>query len=68
MLQDKKIKGSAKNYNKIKRKKDQTRYNISGIKYHKKVVSKNESIYRCVLITFCVYLRPLAAFTSEVAG
>ena len=32
MLHDKKIKGSAKNYNKIKRKKDQTRYNISGIK------------------------------------
>ena len=32
MLQDKKIKGSAKNYKKIK---DQTRYNISGIKYHK---------------------------------
>ena len=39
MLHDKKIKGSAKNY-KIKRKKDQTRYNISGIKYHKRLYLK----------------------------
>ena len=40
MLQDKKMKGSAKNYNKIKRKKDQTRYNKSGIKYHKRLYLK----------------------------
>ena len=40
MLQDKKIKGSAKNYNKIKRKKDQSRYNKSGIKYHKRLYLK----------------------------
>ena len=38
MLQDKKFQGSAKNYNRIQRKKkDQTRYNISGIKYHKRL-------------------------------
>ena len=37
MLQVKKIKGSAKNYKKIK---DQTRYNISGIKYHKRLYLK----------------------------
>ena len=38
MLQDKKFQGSAKNYNRIKRKKkDQTRYNISGMKYHKRL-------------------------------
>ena len=37
MLQDKKMKGSAKNYNK---KKDQTRYNKSGLKYHKRLFLK----------------------------
>ena len=39
MLQDKKIQGSAKNYNRTK-KKDQIRYNISSIKYHKKLYLK----------------------------
>ena len=42
MLQDKKFQGSAKNYNRIQRKKkDQTRYNLSGIKYHKRFAFKN---------------------------
>ena len=40
MLQDKKIQGSAKNYNRIKEQKHQTRYNISGIKYHKRLYLK----------------------------
>ena len=37
MLQDKKIRGSAKNYNRIKEQKNQTICNISGIKYHKRL-------------------------------
>ena len=37
MLQDKKIQGSVKSYNRIKEQKHQTRYNLSGIKYHKRL-------------------------------
>ena len=38
---------------------------MSDIKYHERLYLK---IYKCVLITFGVYLGPLEAFKSKIVG